>query len=72
VSVEKIEAWETEDGQMFDNGPEAYAHEKELNTAAAVEAFWREHGYSGMSVSDVVDFCTEHRAELSQALLGHK
>lgn len=70
MSVKKIEAWEAADGQMFDNAEDAYAHEHNLNIMKGVTTFWQLHGYSGMTVQDVVDFCIEFGEDLAKALAG--
>ena len=66
--MNKITAFKTSDGKVFEDEIEAGVHEATLKRRKAVEALVEEHCYRDMGKSAIVDMMLENEAALKNAM----
>jgi hypothetical protein len=68
MAVEKITAWRTEDGKLYDNEEEAKYAEEGLSVAKRIRELLEFYGWRGMTLDEIAKMLIDNRAEFYQAL----
>jgi hypothetical protein len=68
--MEKIQAFKTSDGQIFETKEQANTHQKEIQLKLNVEHFVEKKCYSGMEKEHIVDMILDNRLKLL-SILNH-
>lgn len=68
MAIQQVQAYLTSDGSVFKDPVTAAEYENRTRMEAGIEDFWAKHGWSGMTVSDVVSITIENIDELKEIL----
>jgi hypothetical protein len=72
LSFERIAAFRTSDGKVFETEKDAQEHLDNIELLERIRNFVDAHGYSGMCTSDIVDMLYENSDDLIEVLQGEE
>lgn len=70
--MQKISAFKTEDGKIFENELDAKNHEVDIVVKEGLRRFCEEYFYSGVGEETILNIMFEYRDELMKILNAHQ